>query len=200
MEDIYKKIWELAKPYYEKGRPMDLDHVEWMIGDAEQVCEKEGIDKTIFLPLVILHDTGYSQVQDPKSILFDPFKTDIRRAHMEAGEKISKKILESINYDSEKIKKISYYISVHDNWALEDSEIFLKDSLLGAFNDLDFMWMATPKGFSQLMKIRQKNPTEMLEYLLTNDKLTKRPFANKTTKELFEKYISDRKKEVKKTD
>ena len=53
MKLIYQQLWELAKQYYEKGRPMDLDHVEWMMKDALFVCEKENIDDSIFLPLVI---------------------------------------------------------------------------------------------------------------------------------------------------
>ena len=105
MEDIYKKIWELAKPYYEKGRPMDIDHIEWMMIEADKMCEAEGIDKTIFIPLVILHDVGYSQVENPKD---NPFQLDMRRAHMKAGEELSEKILKMLNYDPEKIKKISY--------------------------------------------------------------------------------------------
>ena len=194
MEDVYKKIWELAKPYYQKSRPMDVDHIEWMMPVAEEVCEKEGIDKTIFMPLVILHDAGYSQVENPKD---NPFKLDMRKAHMKAGEELSKEILKSINYNSEKIEKISYYISVHDNWSFEDNQIYLEDPILGAFNDLDFMWMSTQKGFLALTKIRQKGLKEMLDYVINNDKLTKRPFSNKTTRELFEKYISERKKEIK---
>ena len=193
MEDIYKKIWELAKPYYLKGRPADVDHIEWMMDVAEQVCEKEGIDKTIFLPLVILHDAGYSQVENPKD---NSYKIDMRKAHMKAGEELSKEILKSVNYNSEKIEKISYYVSVHDNWALGDDKIYLKDHLLGIFHDLDFMWMATPKGFPFLMKMLQKNPKEMLDYIINNDNLTKRPFSSKTTKELFWKYINDRRKEI----
>jgi hypothetical protein len=34
MKQIYREIWELAKPYYEKGRPMDIDHIRWMMKDA----------------------------------------------------------------------------------------------------------------------------------------------------------------------
>ena len=193
MNDIYKKIWELAKPYYKKGRPMDIDHIEWMMKEADKMCDIEGIDKTIFLPLVILHDVGYSEVQDPKS---NPFQLDMRRAHMKAGEELSQKILKKLGYDPEKIKKISYYISVHDGWALGNNDLFINDPILGTFNDLDFMWMATSKGFPSILKIRKYSSKEMLDYLINSDKLIKRPFSNKTNRELFEKYISERKKEI----
>ena len=56
MKEIYQKIWKLAKPYYEKGRPMDVDHIEWMMKDALIVCEKEKLNDEILLPLVIFLD------------------------------------------------------------------------------------------------------------------------------------------------
>jgi HD superfamily phosphodiesterase len=145
----------------------------------------------LLLPFVILHDVGYSEV--PKD---NPFKLNLRKAHMEAGAKIARHILEKLNYPKEKIEKIEYYVSVHDNWALGDNEIYKMDKILGVFTDLDYMWMATPKGFSALMKILNKNKRELLEYLETNDKPNLRPFSTKTTKNLYEEYLKDRRKEV----
>ena len=49
MKAVYEQIWDLAKPYYEKGRPMDLEHIDWMMEAAEKVCEREKIDDSIFL-------------------------------------------------------------------------------------------------------------------------------------------------------
>jgi hypothetical protein len=114
---------------------------------------------------------------------------------MEAGEKIAKRILEKTDYPESKMEKIVYYVSVHDNWALGEDDIYKKDKILGIFNDLDFLWMATPKGFPALMKILDKNHNEMISYLEKDDKPKKRPFSSKTTKKLFEDYLKDRKKE-----
>ena len=189
MKKIYQQIWKLAKPYYKKGRPMDIDHIEWMMKDALFVCEKENIDDSLLLPLVILHDVGYAEV--PKD---NPFNLDLRKAHMKAGKKIAKEILEKVNYPKEKIKKICYYVSVHDNWALGDYEIYQKDIILGIFTDLDFTWMVTNKGFPALMKILNKNKKEMVKYIENSEKLTDRPFSTKTTKELYQKYLNQRKK------
>ncbi len=188
MKEVYLKLWKLAKPYYEKGRPMDVDHIEWMMKDAMLVCEKEKIDDSLLLPLVILHDVGYAEV--PKD---NPFKLDLRKSHMEAGAKIAKHILEKINYAKDKTEKIVYYVSVHDAWAFGDNKIYAKDKILGVFNDLDYTWMATKKGFPALMKVLNKNKTEMIAYLETNTKPKERPFATKTTKELYEKYLRERK-------
>jgi len=191
MKEIYKKIWELAKPYYEKGRPMDIDHIEWIMKEALIVSEKENIDDEILIPLAILHDVGYAEV--PKD---NPFNLDIRKAHMKAGAKIAKKILDKVKYPKDKTEKIVYYVSVHDNWAFGDDE-YKRDKTLGAFKDLDFIWMTTPKGFPALMKILGKNKKEMIEYIESRPEEEGLALTTKTTKELFEKYLSDRKKELK---
>jgi len=190
MKKIYQDIWKLAKPYYERGRPMDIDHIEWMMKDAIFVCKQENLDDSLLLPLVILHDVGYAEV--PKD---NPFKLNLRKAHMKAGAIISKIILDELAYPKDKTKKIIYFVSVHDNWAFGDNDIYKNDTLLSVFNDLDYMWMATPKGFPALMKILNKTLEEMIEYLEDNDKPKLRPFSKKTTKNLYLEYVNDRKKE-----
>ena len=189
MKPIYQQIWKLAKPYYKKGRPMDIDHIEWMMKDALLVCKKENLDDTLLLPLVILHDVGYAEVSKD-----NPYNLDLRKAHMKAGKKIAKEILEKVNYPKDKIKTISYYVSVHDNWALGNNKIYQKDVILGTFTDLDFIWMTTKKGFPAISKILKKNKKEMVQYIENNEKLVERPFATKTVKELFQKYLQQRKK------
>lgn len=189
--EIYEKIWELAKPYYKKGRPMDIDHIEWMIVDAELICERENLDESILLPLVILHDVGYGEIS-----LKNPFDINTRKEHMREGGRVANKILKKLNYSSDKTKIISHLISIHDNWSLGDNKSYRENIILSTFNDLDFMWMATPKGFLTLMKMLDKNAKEMIEYLKSNEKLVNRPFSTKTTKQLFEKYLLDRKNEL----
>ena len=191
MKDVYKEIWELAKPYYEKGRPNDIEHINWMMKDAMFICEEENIDDSLLLPLVILHDVGYRNIESG-----NPLDLNLRKAHMEEGEKISRNILMKLNYNKDKINQISYYVSVHDNWALGEDKIYKEDLILGVFNDLDFMWMATPKGFSVMRDILKKDKKAMVEYLENEEKLIKRPFSTKTTKSLFGKYLSERKDEI----
>lgn len=184
MEEIYTRIWELAKPYYEVSRPMDVPHIQWMMPITKEICEKEGLDDSLLLPLVILHDTGYSKVEGE-----DYFHGDMRRAHMAAGAKIAREILEKVDYPQDKLEKIVYYVSVHDNWAFDDNEIYKKDKAFGTFNDLDFIWTVAPIGFEEIMKCLNKTPAELIEWAETNDKLTKRPWSCQSTKELFEGYI-----------
>jgi hypothetical protein len=195
MKEIYSKIWELAKEYYLRGRAMDIDHVQWMMEDAMKVCKKEGIDDTLLLPLVILHDVGYAEV--PKG---NPFKLDLRKAHMEAGAKIAKKILKQVNYPKGKIEKIGYYVSVHDNWAFGVVDVYLKDIVLNVFNDLDFIWMYTPKGFPAMMTVMNKTSEDLLQWLESQPSPSegKKPFSTKTTKDLYDGYLAARQKEFRK--
>ena len=188
MNPIYEKIWKLAEEYYKKGRKMDIAHILWMMKDAEKVCKEENIDDSLLIPLVILHDVGYSKV--PKE---NPYNLDLRKAHMKAGAKIARGILDKLKYPKDKIKKIVYYVSVHDNWALEGYDIYKKDIILGAFNDLDFMWMATPQGFPAMMKLLNKNKEEILKHITKADKI-KTGFYTKTTEKLYNSYIDKIKK------
>ena len=119
MKKIYSKIWELAKPFYKKGRPMDIDHIEWMMKESILVCKKENIDDSLLLSLVILHDTGYFKA--PKE---NPFKLNLRKIHMKAGAEIAREILQKVKYPDDKIEKIVYFVSVHDNWAFGDDDLY----------------------------------------------------------------------------
>ncbi len=166
---------------------MDIAHIEWMAEKALVVCQKENIDDDLLLPLVILHDCGYAET--PKD---NPYKLAVRKQHMKKGAEIAKKILEKLDYPPKKTKRVVNYISVHDNWALGDNNIYKEDKILGVFNDLDFIWMATPKGFQEVRKILDKNQEEMRKYLEDNEKINNRPFSTPTTKKLFYSYLKDR--------
>jgi hypothetical protein len=57
--------------------------------------------------------------------------------------------------------------------------------------------MATPKGFSGIMKILGKNRKEMIEYIESKKTPARpTPFSSRTAKKLFMKYLADRKKEL----
>ncbi len=190
MKSIYKEIWKLAKPYYEKGRPQNINHIEWMMKEALKVCQNEKIDETILLPLVILHDVGYAETGPAY------FEKNLKKAHMIAGAKIAEKILKKLKYPENKIKKIAGYILVHDNWIFGENDIYNKDILLGTFHDLDFIWMTSKKGFKSVMEILNKNEKELLEFIGKDEKPVSRPFKTKTTKKLWETSLAKRKKEV----
>ncbi|MFA6553058.1 MAG: hypothetical protein WCT27_01375 [Patescibacteria group bacterium] len=184
MKKIYKKIWEMAEPYYKKGRPFDLLHVKILIRDALIVCKKEKIDDALLMPLVILHDIGYGITRPVY------FQKSLKKLHMVAGAKLAGKILKAVHYPPEKTEKIIYWISVHDNWIFGENKVYKNDLILSAFTDLDFTWMATPQGFPLLAKMFFKGDKKKMLYLIQHDeKLTKRPFSTPTTKRLYTKYV-----------
>lgn len=190
MKSVYSRIWRLSMPYYQSGRKTDVLHILWMMDIALMVCKNEQLDDSLLMPLVILHDVGYSGIEEG-----NPFNIDIRKAHMAEGAKIARVILESVMYPANKIPIIVQYISIHDNWALGDNAIYKKDIILGVFNDLDFIWMATQEGFKAVTEIRGLDPAGMMDFLVNNEKLEKRPFCSKTLAHLFEEYLNERCKE-----
>jgi hypothetical protein len=192
MDKIYKQIWMEAKPRYLKGRPMDIDHIKWMMKTADLICKKEKIDAGLLIPLSILHDIGYSEVNKDNY-----FKLDTRKAHMKAGSKIAKEILINLHYPKSKVKKIVKYISIHDNWAFGKNKEYLNDKVLGTFNDMDYGWTATRKGFKAIMKHLNYKPNDMYNWLLENEKPKDRPFSTRTAQELYNKFLEDRKREYK---
>ena len=99
MNSLFKKLWDAARPYYEKGRPMDVQHIEWMIPEAWKVCENENIDEYLLIPLVILHDIGYSHISTKST-----FHKNVRKAHMKEGavlsnDSLQKQISEVTNWE-----------------------------------------------------------------------------------------------------
>jgi putative nucleotidyltransferase with HDIG domain len=124
MKKIYQRLWALAKPYYKKGRPFDMLHIQILLKNAETVCHKEKIDASLLIPLVILHDIGYGTTQP----VF--FEKNLKKQHMIAGAKLANTILRKINYPKDKIKKIVHWISIHDNWIFGQTTIYKRDKVL----------------------------------------------------------------------
>lgn len=196
MKEIYKKLWNLAKPYYQKGRAYDIPHVEWMMGEALRIARIENLNEGLLLPIVILHDVGYSMAgnKNPRMKC-----KDSKRKHMDNGAKIAGELLEKIDYDPELKKKIVRYISVHDNWIFGDDKPFKECREMGIFNDLDFIWAVSSLSmFEYGAKSMGMKIEEMYDFWLNDEKLVHRPFSCEATKKMFKKFMKARKKEVEK--
>jgi len=194
--DIYQKIWDEAKPYYQKGRPMDVAHVEWMMEQVAEVCKQENLDESILMPLAILHDVGYATLTNPASANY--YDADLRKAHMQAGVEIAESILKRVNYPQDKSKIIVEYVRVHDNWAFGEVDMYIEDKLLGTFKDFDYLWIYTKIGCEAIQKVLKKNNKEMLEHLRNEPSPIhgKKPFSTSYTKELRVNYLKEREIEL----
>ncbi len=183
MDKIYIKIWELANPFYEKGRSYDVPHIKWMMKEANKISDIEKLNKGILLPIVILHDVGYSAVNKKNPAIKDETTKII---HMREGAIIAKAILEKVNYKQSLIEKITYYISVHDNWILGDDSPYKECKEMAVFNDLDFLWTSTSldifKTQAESMGLTQK---EFYQFRQKDEKLKRRPFYCDYTRQMF---------------
>jgi len=58
-----RKVYDLALPYLQEGRPGDIEHVHFML-EVMLDFRPEGvdIDLDIMLPCAILHDIGHAAV------------------------------------------------------------------------------------------------------------------------------------------
>jgi len=159
MKNIYIKILEKALPMYKKAREGDVEHIKWLSKVITKYVNESEVDYEILIPVVLLHDVGYSKV--PKDS--NPFKLDIRKLHSEEGAKIAEEILKKLDYPRKKINEIRRLILKHDNWAFGDS--FADEPVLKIFNNFDFMWMASEKGFNIVRKFMKKEPKEFYKQI-----------------------------------
>jgi len=190
MKEIYKQILNKSIPYYEEARKGDIEHINWLFNIIPKYINKTEIDFDILMPLVILHDIGYSKV--PKNS--NPYNLDIRELHSKEGAKISEKILISLKYPKSKIKEIKRLILKHDNWAFGDD--FSDEPALRIFNNFDFMWMASEKGFDIVRRFMKKTPKEFYKQIKDFEKTNKkqgRKWFNKKIQELYNNLMNSRK-------
>ncbi|MFA5023942.1 MAG: hypothetical protein WC523_03245 [Patescibacteria group bacterium] len=196
MKNIYSKILELSRPYYEKGRVYDLDQIDWMIKQAELLADKLNLGQTILIPLIILHDVGYAFVNNRNPHIKSQ---EIKKIHLEEGAKVAKQILEQVGYDRSLAEQIVYFVSVHDNWVFGDDEPYKKSGLLSFFNDLDFLYSQSSLAAFKCHADSMQIPVEkMYDFWLNDEKLIRRPFYCPETKALFENLMAERKLELEK--
>lgn len=193
MIKAYKLILEKAIPYYEKGRPGDIEHIKWLYETIPKFIKPKEVDYDILMPVAILHDTGYSKV--PKGA--SPLNLDIRKLHSEEGAKIAEEILTLLKYNTDKTKEIKRLITKHDNWAFGDS--FADEPTLLAFQNFDFMWVASEKGFPVYQKIRGMNPKDTyhaIEKAQEENEKRGTKWFNKETENYYHTLMLDREKQI----
>lgn len=191
---IYKKILEKAIPFYEKGREGDVEHIKWLSQVITKYIDESEVDYDILIPVVLLHDVGYSKV--PKGS--NPFDLDIRKFHSEEGAKIAEEILEELDYPKDKINEIKRLILKHDNWTFGDD--FADEPVLRIFNNFDFMWMVSEKGFDIVRKFMNKEPKEFYEQIQEFQKANVKrgtKWYSKKVENHYRQLMKERKRDLK---
>jgi len=85
--------------------------------------------------------------------------------HLIEGEKIAKKILQSINYEKERIREITWIVRNHeDAFAFPPSDS--ENINLIIVSDADKLFRITPTNFSDIVNIHKASPKEAIEYLM----------------------------------
>lgn len=130
--NIYSKIYKKAKPYL-NTRQNDI-HISISYSFARRLLRHYNeASADIVLPGILLHDVGWKIVPEDKQLnAFGPKATDNEtlRIHEVEGARIAAEILNSINYNEEKIREIVTIIDGHDsrNKALSLNDALVKDA------------------------------------------------------------------------
>lgn len=193
MKEIYKKILKKALPYYENGREGDVEHIKWIFETLPKLVNESDIDFDILIPVVILHDIGYARV--PKGS--NPFNLDIRKLHSKEGSLIAQEILQELDYSTNTIDEIKKFILKHDNWAFGDS--FEDEPILRIFNNFDFMWMASEKGFHIARKFLKMEPKDFFEQIKVFQRKNEeegREWFNEKIEKYYHKLMEERQREL----
>jgi len=142
MQPQHQNIWEKALPYLQT-RSNDT-HTLYCYYFAQQLLAiHQDVDPEIVLPVVLLHDVGWSTVPEDKQLhSFGPNMRypELRRRHETEGARIAAEILQSLDYDPLRINRMITIIDGHDS---RKESLSLEDSLV---KDTDKLWRYTPFG------------------------------------------------------
>jgi HD superfamily phosphodiesterase len=189
--EFIETLFKLAEPYFAVRD--DRSHAQV----AHQYCllllEKEGGDRRIVEPAVILHDVGWSQLT-PEQIkgafgvrASGEEAKQMNRIHEIEGAVIAGRLLETLDYDTLFIKQITGMIEHHDsgNDPASLEEKILKDS--------DRLWRYSPFGFWKERERQGLSPLELYRHL-EGRRLSW--FFTETALSLSERELENRAKEI----
>ena len=186
-EGFIKKLLEMAEPYLD--RRGDLLHTQVAHEYALLLMEKEGGDRRIVEPAIILHDVGWSRV-DPEEIreafgvrAVGEKAARINRVHELEGALIARELLEELEYDPSLINQIIPIVERHDSGCEPKS---LEEKLV---KDADKLWRFSRVGFKDEMERQKLTPSERYQFLVKNLPCW---FLTKTAEEAAERELEER--------
>ncbi len=180
-EEFVKKLFEMAEPYLAKRG--DLLHTQVAHDYALLLMEKEGGDKRIVEPAIILHDVGWFSVDSEEMEGSFGLRAAgekaarINRLHELEGAVIARELLEALKYDATLIDQIITIVERHDSGG---EPKFLEEKLV---KDADKLWRYSLVGNSIEIERQKLTPLERYKYLVRN---LPSWFFTKTAKEVAE--------------
>lgn len=137
-------IWELAKDYL-KTRDNDA-HCLYAYGIANALLSQiPEAKENIVLPAILIHDIGWSTVDERENLEAIAPDRDGSRAHLviqheKEGAKLARQILTEVGLPQDDITEICSIIDGHDS---RHEAISLNDAVV---KDADKIWRVTPHG------------------------------------------------------
>lgn len=142
LRDQDAAVWERAAPYL-AVRNND-SHTLYAYGLARALLASlPDADPEVVLPAILLHDTGWSTVDDAlilEAIAPGGGRPDLVLQHEKEGARIATEVLEALGRDPEIVRRVAEIIDGHDSRlvALSAEDEVVKDA--------DKLWRVTPHG------------------------------------------------------
>ena len=188
IQPVFQQILDLARPYYKETNSYVMPHIIWMIKESLEIANNSNIDQSILLPLIILHDVGYSKTYN------NPFFAHSRVHHMKAGKSIARKILNMVDYPTNKINIIEKLVSIHDVWAFGDDIVFEKSAELGVFDDLHYTSILSEESYTSMDNYLSNVNIKTMQHLDPDS--INHNFKMGLTENLHKKYYLEKKYEL----
>jgi len=184
-------LFQHAEPYLRMRN--DAVHTRVAHGYALLLLEKEGGDRNIVEPAIILHDVGWSTLK-PKDInnaygmrATGEKANKLNRIHEVEGARIAQEILWKLGCDTSEISRIVTIIGRHDSGKTPDTT---EEKLV---KDADKLWRFSKIGYPY--ELQRQATTHTARHAFLSQKIDNW-FFTKTAKALAKKELEGRVKEL----
>jgi len=175
LDSRFQKLWDIAKQYLRKGRKVDLPHTRVSLDFALRLLEQEGGQKRVVVPAVILHDIGYSAIQEAnlyqKTTYFGVYKrgeeagaysVKLKQRHMHEGAKLARSILNSLHYDVDLLEEIVDIVETHEDLSSFPPSTTNINKII--VSDADKLFRVTAYNFFSVIEAHNASPEDVFNY------------------------------------
>ena len=171
----FDALWQTCKPYLENGRTIDLIHTRISTDLAWRLL-REGAkgDEDIIIPAIMLHDIGYSQIDDKdvyKKTTFpdkanSQYDVHIKELHLTEGAKLAEVILEELEYPAPLIPPIVEIVRTHED--LQGNKPDQSNTNRVIVSDADKLYRFTAYNLTSGMALHGKGKKDAFEFMYNN--------------------------------